>query len=250
MNITTTSAPTMASLASATGSNSEPPETHNILYIVIAAVAAVVVMGTVFVLRLYFCRSSGRDVSWDEECQDPATKRRRRLKSLVEEKTVRAEYKDYKILQRRRMSTMVSSFDEGSFDEASAETQPISADSGEHRRLHMVVSAIQLNDGIDDSEHGDSGDELCPAWKLHTNGEIDCAVCLGEYKPDDMVCELECGHVFHEDCLFKWFLRSDNIQCPLCRYDLEDESSPPSPPRNRLQSEERSLVGFSRSPIK
>lgn len=58
-------------------------------------------------LRLYWSRSSARGASWNEEYQDPATKRRRRLKSLVEEKTLRAEYKDYKLLQRRRMSTMV-----------------------------------------------------------------------------------------------------------------------------------------------
>ncbi|KAF4651765.1 hypothetical protein FOL47_000187 [Perkinsus chesapeaki] len=248
MDITTTLAP-VNTVSGGGGGDASQHNPNNILFIVIAVIGAIVVMGSIFLFRLYVCNTSPSSsdngaTSWDEECQDPSTKRRSRLKSLVEEKTVRAEYKDYKILQRRRMSTMVSSFDEGSFDEESAVSDTPPTDNGAaQRHLHMVVSSFQLESGNQTNDEG----AFCPDWKMHTNGATDCAVCLGEYKPDDMVCELECGHVFHEDCLFKWFLRSDNVQCPLCRYDLEDESTPP--PRNRLQSEEQALVGFSGSPL-
>lgn len=121
MIIITTTTPTMVAIASVTEDSQS--ETHKTLYMIIAAIAAIAVMGSVFLvgrstrstsivvvdvqLRVYFCGSSERDASYDEECQDPTTRRKRRLKSLVEEKTLRAEYKDYKLLQRSRMSTMV-----------------------------------------------------------------------------------------------------------------------------------------------
>ncbi|EER18417.1 conserved hypothetical protein [Perkinsus marinus ATCC 50983] len=232
MIIITTTTPTMVAIASVTEDSQS--ETHKTLYMIIAAIAAIAVMGSVFLLRVYFCGSSERGESYDEECQDPTTRRKRRLKSLVEEKTLRAEYKDYKLLQRSRMSTMVSSFDEGSLYETSAEADSVITGRG------MASSMFHL-------ENDDDAEELYPSGKMGAGRATECAVCLGEYKSDDLVCELECGHVFHEDCLFKWFLRSGNAQCPLCRYNLEDESNPlPPPPLDSLQSEDGPIVGLSR----
>ncbi|EER12467.1 hypothetical protein Pmar_PMAR009923, partial [Perkinsus marinus ATCC 50983] len=61
---------------------------------------------------------------------------------------------------------------------------------------------LRLNRESTSSDDDDDAQQLYPAWKMHGETATDCAVCLGEYKPDDPVCELECGHVFHEDCLF------------------------------------------------
>ena len=50
--------------------------------------------------------------------------------------------------------------------------------------------------------------------------ENDCPICLEKItlKSSD---KLECGHLFHKDCLDKWFM--NNYTCPMCRSEVEDE---------------------------
>lgn len=48
------------------------------------------------------------------------------------------------------------------------------------------------------------------------NEEV-CAICLMEFEREDLVNELgRCGHVFHVECLEKWFDKCQ-FNCPLCR---------------------------------
>lgn len=44
----------------------------------------------------------------------------------------------------------------------------------------------------------------------------ECVVCLAEFKHDEEINCLSCGHVFHKLCLEKW-LKNWNVTCPLCR---------------------------------
>nr|WCA73308.1 XERICO [Lilium davidii] len=44
----------------------------------------------------------------------------------------------------------------------------------------------------------------------------DCCVCLVRFQLKCVVNKLECGHVFHRDCLEKW-LDYYHVTCPLCR---------------------------------
>ena len=45
-----------------------------------------------------------------------------------------------------------------------------------------------------------------------------CAICLAEYKENDMVSELTCSHMFHTDCVAKWIGSSfRRATCPICR---------------------------------
>ena len=41
-----------------------------------------------------------------------------------------------------------------------------------------------------------------------------CAVCLSSINEKDKY-KLECGHIFHTDCIIKWF-RNSNGNCPCC----------------------------------
>lgn len=45
-------------------------------------------------------------------------------------------------------------------------------------------------------------------------------------KSDDMVRRLSCGHIFHSECIARWYLRK-HYTCPLCmlRY-MSDEHYP------------------------
>ena len=52
-----------------------------------------------------------------------------------------------------------------------------------------------------------------------TDGE-ECAVCLAKFEDGTTVRRLNCGHVFHLDCVEKWLLGSaaaDLPRCPVCR---------------------------------
>ncbi|KAI3997729.1 hypothetical protein MKX01_011804 [Papaver californicum] len=48
---------------------------------------------------------------------------------------------------------------------------------------------------------------------------LDCAVCIGEYEDEDVLRLLpKCRHVFHSECIDKWF--DSHSTCPVCRSDL------------------------------
>jgi hypothetical protein len=43
----------------------------------------------------------------------------------------------------------------------------------------------------------------------------ECAICLDEVNMNDIYI-LSCNHVYHEQCILKWFETSKKTQCPLC----------------------------------
>ena len=47
-----------------------------------------------------------------------------------------------------------------------------------------------------------------------TEGNEMCAVCLSSINENTSY-KLECGHIFHTDCIVKWF-RNSNGNCPCC----------------------------------
>jgi len=57
-------------------------------------------------------------------------------------------------------------------------------------------------------------DVLCPTLcKQHT-----CVSCLDDFKPEDQVAVLPCGHIFHETCHVEWhLLKKCGNGCPICR---------------------------------
>ncbi|KAK6774595.1 hypothetical protein RDI58_029834 [Solanum bulbocastanum] len=57
--------------------------------------------------------------------------------------------------------------------------------------------------GIDANEDGDDEEQEA------------CAICLLEYKDEDYIGTLQCGHEFHAQCINKWLQRKKS--CPFCR---------------------------------
>ncbi|XP_006350134.1 E3 ubiquitin ligase BIG BROTHER-related-like [Solanum tuberosum] len=57
---------------------------------------------------------------------------------------------------------------------------------------------------VDNNEDGDDDEE-----------KEACAICLLEYKDEDNIGTLQCGHEFHAECINKWLQRKKS--CPFCR---------------------------------
>jgi len=45
---------------------------------------------------------------------------------------------------------------------------------------------------------------------------INCCVCLEDIKNQEIICELNCAHKFHDKCI-KYYLDNYNHKCPICR---------------------------------
>ena len=44
----------------------------------------------------------------------------------------------------------------------------------------------------------------------------ECIICLEPMLVNDKVKILECGHMYHYDCINKWIEKKGKINCPLC----------------------------------
>ena len=51
--------------------------------------------------------------------------------------------------------------------------------------------------------------------KLKDSNRGNCIICLSDCEINDEAINLPCSHLFHEDCIIKWF--SYNNKCPLCK---------------------------------
>ncbi|XP_056589803.1 RING finger protein 150a isoform X2 [Triplophysa dalaica] len=52
-----------------------------------------------------------------------------------------------------------------------------------------------------------------------TESEFDnCAVCIEDYRPNDVVRILPCHHVFHKSCVDPWLL--EHRTCPMCKINI------------------------------
>ena len=48
--------------------------------------------------------------------------------------------------------------------------------------------------------------------------ETECPICCSNYEEDDNISQLQCSHIFHNDCIKKWFINSGT--CPMCRSNV------------------------------
>ena len=48
--------------------------------------------------------------------------------------------------------------------------------------------------------------------------QLTCSCCMDDFRPTDPLALLPCGHVFHEECVMKWFLTDASAgACTMCR---------------------------------
>jgi hypothetical protein len=52
---------------------------------------------------------------------------------------------------------------------------------------------------------------------LENNTTTDCIICLENINSTTTNLTLNCQHTFHKDCIDKWFQKTTNNSCPICR---------------------------------
>ncbi|CAJ0956690.1 unnamed protein product, partial [Mesorhabditis belari] len=58
----------------------------------------------------------------------------------------------------------------------------------------------------------------------HVDNDTQCTTCMESFKKDETVLELNCRHIFHQDCLVPWFER--HRTCPICRQEVDPSTFP------------------------
>lgn len=55
-----------------------------------------------------------------------------------------------------------------------------------------------------------------------TKVETACSICQTDFEDSDEIPKFDCNHLFHKECIFKWFSQKekDNNKCPNCRQEL------------------------------
>ncbi|KAG9444355.1 hypothetical protein H6P81_015695 [Aristolochia fimbriata] len=58
--------------------------------------------------------------------------------------------------------------------------------------------------------------------EIHTqrDSKESCSICLSDFSVGKEIGRTPCGHIFHPDCIRKWFNRSTS--CPLCRFAITE----------------------------
>ena len=46
--------------------------------------------------------------------------------------------------------------------------------------------------------------------------QLECPICLENFKINEFYRKLDCSHCFHKRCIDRWF-RKDHSDCPMCR---------------------------------
>ncbi|KAM6147135.1 E3 ubiquitin-protein ligase TTC3 isoform 4-T4 [Phoenicopterus ruber ruber] len=81
---------------------------------------------------------------------------------------------------------------------------------------------------------GNAGATPKSKWKkldYKASGDDPCTICQDDLSRD--LCELECGHRFHRECIRTW-LKQHSSTCPICRvHALLPEDFPELPARNK-----------------
>ena len=99
-------------------------------------------------------------------------------------------------------------------------------------RIIILVnrSVDYIEDNVTDDNVTDDNTEQCelrykyiinPKKYNKTLDDTICIICLEQLnKSTHLISLLECNHLYHYDCIHKWFEEHNN--CPICNKDISD----------------------------
>jgi len=53
-----------------------------------------------------------------------------------------------------------------------------------------------------------------------------CSICLDDFKEENIVRQIKCSHLFHQNCIDPWLI-NESYKCPVCRAETIDNINPP-----------------------
>lgn len=59
---------------------------------------------------------------------------------------------------------------------------------------------------------------VIPVHSITSDENLECCICMEEFRPNDVAVETKCRHVFHESCCREWLRQART--CPVCRDDI------------------------------
>ena len=124
------------------------------------------------------------------------------------------------------------------YNEETKEEYIDSDDSMEVAAIHNFTLFINQIMNDDFHEYCDEEDYLCKACSINYYNNIlnncnevifdkyddVCPICIDDMKKKEKIIKLECGHLFHKNCIYAYIfnniLNNKTILCPLCRHSL------------------------------
>lgn len=82
-----------------------------------------------------------------------------------------------------------------------------------HGSDNAKLTLVETND--DPSHEHDKGSGFPADDDSSTDDLPCCSICLIHYNQGDRITNLECGHVYHVECIKSWIVRKNH--CPLCK---------------------------------
>ena len=66
--------------------------------------------------------------------------------------------------------------------------------------------------------------KIMPIYIYNQNNQNECVICLQKFIFNhSKICITPCKHIFHFYCLKKFILSTKNIECPLCKYNFNND---------------------------
>ncbi|CBK23308.2 uncharacterized protein [Blastocystis hominis] len=62
-------------------------------------------------------------------------------------------------------------------------------------------------------------ERMFPSTSFSSIKQEDCPICLSSFTAADKIRTLQCGHVFHSECIDPWMIEY-KAECPLCKNDI------------------------------
>ena len=91
--------------------------------------------------------------------------------------------------------------------------EPVS-DEEEADRVRRHLNIQEFRFGVDIKKY-----DVVPKNSIPTSKE--CYICLKNFKINEKVIKLPCGHMFCEKCLSPWLKTNSN--CPTCKFELKSD---------------------------
>lgn len=87
-------------------------------------------------------------------------------------------------------------------------------------RIPIGVVRTPINSEETDESNGISEEEFeyLYDYNISRDTEDNCSICMENFKENNCVIKLDCGHIFHKSCLNTWL--HNHKTCPVCRYDV------------------------------